>query len=102
MKKPFWARWLAEGAGPDETTAPQRATDLSGVAPAYVITASHDVLRDEGKAYAGRLAQVGALDAHDHVPGTIHGFFSMAGLVPLATETLERAARWAASVKATQ
>lgn len=97
----FWARWLPEGAGPDETTAPQRAADLSALPPAYVITASHDVLRDEGKAYAGRLAEAGALDAHDHVPGTIHGFFSMAGLVPLATETLERAARWAASVKAT-
>ena len=97
----FWARWLPEGAGPDETTAPQRETDLSALPPAYVITASHDVLRDEGKAYAGRLAEAGALAAHDHVPGTIHGFFSMAGLVPLATETLERAARWAASVKAT-
>lgn len=98
----FWAHWLPDGAGPDETTAPQRATDLSGLPPAYVITASHDVLRDEGKAYAGRLAAAGALAAHDHVPGTIHGFFSMAGLVPLATETLERAASWAASVKATK
>ncbi len=96
----FWAHWLPEGAGPDETTAPQRAADLSGLPPAYVITASHDVLRDEGKAYAGRLAAAGALAGHDHVPGTIHGFFSMAGLVPLATETLERAARWAASLKA--
>ena len=98
----FWAHWLPDGAGPDESTAPHRATDLSGLPPAYVITASHDVLRDEGKAYAGRLAAAGALDAHDHVPGTIHGFFSMAGLVPLATETLERAARWAATQKATQ
>jgi acetyl esterase len=97
----FWERWLPEGAGPDETTCPQRATDLSGLPPAYVITASHDVLRDEGKAYAGRLAAAGALDAHDHVPGTIHGFFSMAGMVPLSTETLDRAAQWAASVKAT-
>lgn len=102
MMEWFWAHWLADGAGPDATTAPMRAGDLSGLAPAYVITASHDVLRDEGKAYAGRLAQAGALSAHDHVPGTIHGFFSMAGLVPLATETLERAAQWAASMKARQ
>jgi acetyl esterase len=97
----FWAHWLADGAGPDAVTAPLRAADLSGVAPAHVITASHDVLRDEGKAYAGRLAEAGVLDALDHVEGTIHGFFSMGGLVPLATETLGRAARWAASVKAT-
>jgi hypothetical protein len=36
----------------------------------------------------------------DEVAGTIHGFFSMGGLVPLATETLQRAARWAASLEA--
>jgi acetyl esterase len=94
----FWAHWLADGAAPDASTAPLRAPDLSGLPPAYVITASHDVLRDEGKAYAGRLAEAGALDALDHVEGTIHGFFSMGGLAPIATETLQRAARWAARV----
>jgi acetyl esterase len=97
----FWAHWLADGAGPDATTAPLRALDLSGLPPAYVVTASHDVLRDEGKAYAGRLADAGALEQHDHVPGTIHGFFSMGGLAPIATDTLKRAADWAAGVKAT-
>jgi acetyl esterase len=96
----FWAHWLADGAGPDATTAPLRATDLSGLPPAYVITSSHDVLRDEGKAYSGRLAEAGALEVHDHVEGTIHGFFSMGGLAPIATETLKRAAGWAATVKA--
>jgi acetyl esterase len=97
----FWAHWLPEGAGPDARTAPLRAADLSNLPPAWVVTASHDVLRDEGKAYAGRLAEAGALAGHDHVPGTIHGFFSMGGLAPIATETLQRAAQWAASVKAT-
>lgn len=96
----FWAHWLPDGAGPDAITAPLRADDLSGLPPAYVVTASHDVLRDEGKAYAGRLAEMGALDSHDHVDGTIHGFFSMGGLAPIATETLQRAATWAANVKA--
>jgi acetyl esterase len=96
----FWAHWLADGAGPDAATAPLRAADLSGLPPAYVVTSSHDVLRDEGKAYAGRLAETGALDSLDHVEGTIHGFFSMGGLAPIATQTLQRAARWAASLKA--
>lgn len=94
----FWAHWLAEGAAPDASTAPLRAADLSGLPPAYVITSSHDVLRDEGRAYAGRLAEAGALDVLDHVEGTIHGFFSMGGLAPIATETLQRAARWVAGV----
>lgn len=97
----FWAHWLPDGAGPDAATAPLRAADISGLPPAYVITASHDVLRDEGKAYAGRLAEGDALASHDHVEGTIHGFFSMGGLAPIATDTLQRAARWAASIKAT-
>ena len=96
----FWAHWLADGAGPDATTAPLRAGDLSGLPPAYVVTSSHDVLRDEGRAYAGRLAEARVLDALDHVEGTIHGFFSMGGLAPVATETLKRAAGWAANVKA--
>jgi acetyl esterase len=94
----FWGHWLADGAGPDASTAPLRQTDLSGLPPAWVITSSHDVLRDEGRAYAGRLAEAGALATLDHVDGTIHGFFSMAGLAPIATETVQRAARWAAGV----
>lgn len=53
----FWSHWLAEGAGPDAATAPLRAPDLSGLPPACVVLASHDVLRDEGRAYAGRLAE---------------------------------------------
>ena len=96
----FWAHWLADGAGPDATTAPLRASDLSGLPPAYVVTSSHDVLRDEGQAYAGRLAEAGVLEGHAHVAGTIHGFVSMGGLAPIATETLKRAAGWAATVKA--
>ena len=96
----FWAHWLPDTSAPDATTAPLRAADLSGLPPAYVITASHDVLRDEGLAYAGRLHAAGVETVHDHVDGTIHGFFSMGGLAPIATETLNRAARWAASTKA--
>jgi acetyl esterase len=98
----FWAHWLADGAAPDAATAPLRAPDLAGLPPAFVITASHDVLRDEGRAYAARLAEAGALDILDEVPGTIHGFFSMGGLAPIATQTLQRAGQWAAAVKATR
>ncbi len=96
----FWAHWLAESAGPDAKTAPLRAPDLSNLPPAYVITASHDVLRDEGVAFAGRLEAAGALAVHDAVEGVIHGFFSMPGLAPVATATVQRAARWAASTGA--
>ncbi len=43
----------------DPRLAPYRCADLTGVAPATVITASWDPLRDEGEAYAERLKQAG-------------------------------------------
>ena len=54
--------------------APERATDLSGLAPAYVMTCEHDPLRDEGLLYAMRLMQAGVpVELHNY-PGTVHGF----------------------------
>lgn len=54
--------------------APARATDLSGLPLAYVMTAEHDPLRDEAIIYALRLMQAGVQVELHNYPDTIHGF----------------------------
>ncbi|WP_049921441.1 alpha/beta hydrolase [Halopiger djelfimassiliensis] len=56
---------------------PRLAHDLSGLPPATVITAGFDPLRDDGAAYARRLADDGVPVSHHHYDDVIHGFFGM-------------------------
>ena len=53
--------------------APARASDLSGLPPAYIATAEFDPNRDEAIGYALRLLQAGvAVELHQWA-GTFHG-----------------------------
>ena len=90
----FWKHYLGDtpvDAAPLATVL--RTPDLSGLAPATVITAEFDPLRDEGNAYAARLAAAGVPLDHAQAPGMIHGFFSMTAMVPDAKPWVDRAAR---------
>lgn len=64
--------------------SPLRVDDLAGVAPAQVLTAEYDPLRDDGDAYAARLAEAGVPVDHVPHPGLVHGFFGMGALAPAA------------------
>jgi adenosylmethionine-8-amino-7-oxononanoate aminotransferase/acetyl esterase/lipase len=85
----FWREYLDGADGADPDASPLRDPDLSGVAPAYVLTASHDVLRDEGEAYAQALERAGVPVERRIWTGTIHGFFRWLAATDVAEPAIE-------------
>jgi len=72
-----WDAYLGAGVpGTDSVSpyaAPARATDLTGLPPAYVSVMHFDPLRDEGIAYATALLAAGVTVELHLFPGTFHG-----------------------------
>ncbi len=82
--------------GPDDAldwrASPLLAPSLAGLPPALVITAGHDPLVDEAKAYADRLAAEGVSARYVCYPGMIHGFMTMAGALERGREAVAQTA----------
>ncbi|WP_238158086.1 alpha/beta hydrolase [Kribbella voronezhensis] len=82
--------WYREHYTPDPAVrsnplvSPIFTKDLSGLAPAHIVTAGFDPLRDEGNEYAALLADAGVQVTHICEPGMIHGF---ANILALGGET---------------
>jgi len=75
------ASYVPPGADPrDPRLSPLHADLPAGLAPAYVATAGFDPLRDEGEAYARRLADAGVSVELKRFPDQIHGFFNIVGV----------------------
>ena len=78
----FWDHYAPDPATrADPAASPLRAAELSGLPPAYVVTAEHDPLRDEGFAYAQRLRDARVAVEHRHYGSQIHAFFTFTGVL---------------------
>ncbi|MBL3827234.1 MULTISPECIES: alpha/beta hydrolase [unclassified Marinobacter] len=79
----FWKNYVPNSAQrQDPDVSPLLAKDLSGLPPAVVITAEHDVLSGEGAAYARRLEEAGVPVTYHQFKGQIHGFFTILNALP--------------------
>jgi acetyl esterase len=88
----FWDRYTPDAAARvNPYASPLRAPSLSGLPPAYVVTAEHDPLRDEGFAYADRLRVARVPVEHRHFGSQIHAFFTFTGVLDDADKAVNDA-----------
>lgn len=78
----------------DVRVSPLLADDLTGLPPAYVLTAGYDPLLDEGKAYADKLAACGVPVTYAPYPNQIHGFLNLTAVSTAAKRAIEDAGAW--------
>jgi acetyl esterase len=91
----FWSHYTGsdlDGDRTDPRASVLRTEDLTGAAPAVVLTAEYDPLRDEGEDYGERLSAAGVTTEIRRYDGQIHGFLGMAGAIPAAAEILRETA----------
>ncbi len=73
----------------DWRASPARAASVAGTAPALVLTAAADPLRDEGIDYARRLEREGVRVTAVHLSDQIHGFMSMGKVIRAADTAID-------------
>jgi acetyl esterase len=89
-------RYIWEEYAPDSAqrasvlASPLRASSLAGVAPAFIVTAEHDILRDETEEFRDRLSAEGVVAEHLDYKGQVHGFFPLLGLFADARDAASR------------
>lgn len=90
----FFDQYLPAGADAnDARVSPLAAKDVSGVAPAFVLVAGFDPLKDEAKSYAAKLKAAGVAVDFAEFDSMVHGFLGMSALVPQAGQALRQAGK---------
>jgi acetyl esterase len=89
----FWSQYVQDETRAGEPDcSPLRARELAGLAPALILTAEYDPLRDDGEAYARRLGQAGVPVTLRRYAGQIHGFIRMPALIDRANHAITEVA----------
>jgi acetyl esterase len=89
----YWEQYLADPIdGHNPYASPLRARSFEGLAPATVLTAGFDPLRDEDRAYADRLREAGVPVDHLGYEEMIHGFLSFPAAIDRANEARDAVA----------
>ncbi len=85
--------YLGRGQSPvNSYVSPLLSENLMELPAAHIVTASHDILRDEGQAYAEALAEAGNAVSYMCYQGMIHGFINLFSISPQAKEALDEVA----------
>jgi len=81
-RETFYGAYLGDvrGRATDPRVSPLQASVPPGMAPALVITAGYDMLKDEGQAYAHHLRRADTPVQHLHFPRLGHAFINLASV----------------------
>lgn len=76
--------WFRDSYAPDDGHArvSPLTQDLAGMPPAVVMTAGLDPIRDQGRAYAAKLAEAGVPVVFREAVGNVHGFVTLRQAIP--------------------
>ena len=83
----FWDQYVTDPAL-FAAASPLGAQNLAGLAPALILTANYDPLRDEGKAYADKLKAAGVPVVYENYEN-VHGFLGNG--TPMGNQAMQQA-----------
>jgi acetyl esterase len=89
----FWDHYAPPELRSEPSASPGLATDLAGLAPAVIVLAEHDVLRDEGERYAAAMRRAGVAVDLEVFAGQMHLFFTQVNVLPASAEAIGHVAQ---------